>query len=155
MKTDTLRVPIAESKVGHPLITAGMRSPLITAHLGPAAVSVGLDREGLVRHAAQRHHLPAKCALRETYVLQSAQQAQHGVASACSRRVHMQRVNEHVAGRYVRRWGGWRTLRWREKAVVPSKARIMKSVNIVYFQYSSSIQSTQQKSCRGRGGRAM
>ena len=67
MKTDTLRVPTAESKVGHPLITAGIRSPLIicaqsplmTAHLGPAAVAVGLDRDGLVRHAAKGHHLPA------------------------------------------------------------------------------------------------
>mmetsp|Transcript_27019 Transcript_27019/g.66904 ORF Transcript_27019/g.66904 Transcript_27019/m.66904 type:complete len:478 (-) Transcript_27019:855-2288(-) len=37
-------------------------------------------------------------------------------------------------------------LRCREKAVVPSKARIMKRVKRVYFQYSSSIQRTQQKS---------
>ena len=35
---------------------------------------------------------------------------------------------------------------WREKAVVASKVRIMKSVKSVYFQYSSSSHSTEQKS---------
>ena len=36
--------------------------------------------------------------------------------------------------------------RWREKAVVASKIRIIPSVISVYFQYSSNSQSAAQKS---------
>ena len=42
--------------------------------------------------------------------------------------------------------------RWREKAVVASKIRIMPSVINVYFQHSSSSQSAAQKSWKHATG---